>query len=762
MKKSTTSLKALLLIICLLCTVNVLFAENDPPIAEAGQNQTICAETSATLIATGGTSYLWSTSDENDTIVVSPTSTTKYFVTVSKDGSDAVDSVVITVAQNPTANISGNNTIYKGSADTLTASGGVSYIWSNNATDSQIIVSPENTDLYKVTVTNEAGCTATDEFMVIVNELPPPTHYFYSICLGQSVTLTAPEGASYLWSTGDTTATAVVSPDTTLTFLVTITKEDESTMVDSFTVSLKPNPTVEAGEDVTVQLPGTFVSLTASGSGTEPLEFVWNNDMKGATIQVMPFSTKTFEVVIYDKTGCKSTDNVTVTVSRNFPETNFYSICKGQSATLKAPGGKRWTWNTGDTTAAIVVSPGETEIYSVAFQDYYDNDSIVTKTDSFLVILRPSPTVNLGNDTIVQFLASEQITLTAQVTSLFPETLKYDWFKDFGSLDEVYSNTDSIVVPSYPSKYTVYVSDRTGCKATDEINIKVEDLKRSKRFDYSICSGQSVTLTPPRCMEYVWSTGDSTSSIVVAPIELKSYYVSVTDEKNFISVDTFVIKVRPSPTVNAGADVTVQNPATQVTLVATYPQAPGLKLEWSNGIWADSIQVAPLKTTEYTVTVKNETGCSASDNVTITVGSSESNYWQANNCIISPIHGICKVGIGTDSIPNDFILAIKGKTIASDEITIKLFEEWQWPDYVFSKDYKLTKLDEIEKYLTKNKHLPGIPSSDEIKKDGLGLAEMNTLLLKKIEELTLYQIELNKQIIDLNKKVEALETKQQK
>jgi hypothetical protein len=65
--------------------------------------------------------------------------------------------------------------------------------------------------------------------------------------------------------------------------------------------------------------------------------------------------------------------------------------------------------------------------------------------------------------------------------------------------------------------------------------------------------------------------------------------------------------------------------------------------------------------------------------------------------------------------------------------------------------YNFLSLSELERYINENKHLPGIPTEEEIKKNGLSLGEMNALLLKKIEELTLYMIELNKRIEKLEK-----------
>jgi hypothetical protein len=75
-----------------------------------------------------------------------------------------------------------------------------------------------------------------------------------------------------------------------------------------------------------------------------------------------------------------------------------------------------------------------------------------------------------------------------------------------------------------------------------------------------------------------------------------------------------------------------------------------------------------------------------------------------------------------------------------------------FPDYVFEKDYSLMSLSELEDYINNNKHLPGVPSAKEVDNNGFGLSQMQTLQMKKIEELTLYIIELQKQINELKAK----------
>jgi hypothetical protein len=98
------------------------------------------------------------------------------------------------------------------------------------------------------------------------------------------------------------------------------------------------------------------------------------------------------------------------------------------------------------------------------------------------------------------------------------------------------------------------------------------------------------------------------------------------------------------------------------------------------------------------------------------------------------------VGIGT-TVP-DQKLTING-TIHSREVKVDL--NVPGPDYVFEPDYQLIELSKLKAYLDKNRHLPEIPSADQMAKDGLNLGEMNTKLLKKVEELTLYLIEKDKE-----------------
>jgi predicted RNase H-like nuclease (RuvC/YqgF family) len=82
-------------------------------------------------------------------------------------------------------------------------------------------------------------------------------------------------------------------------------------------------------------------------------------------------------------------------------------------------------------------------------------------------------------------------------------------------------------------------------------------------------------------------------------------------------------------------------------------------------------------------------------------------------------------------------------------------------DYVFTKDYLLRPIQEVEQFVKTHKHLPDVPSADEFKKNGYTVHEMDELLLKKVEELTLYTIEQNKQIETLKEQNKALQQENQ-
>jgi len=116
------------------------------------------------------------------------------------------------------------------------------------------------------------------------------------------------------------------------------------------------------------------------------------------------------------------------------------------------------------------------------------------------------------------------------------------------------------------------------------------------------------------------------------------------------------------------------------------------------------------------------------------------------------------VGIGTINI-NDASYKLFVETgIRTRKLKVEA-PNVPWPDYVFHKDYKLSSLKEIEKFIKQNNHLPNVPSAKEVEKNGIDLGDNQALLLKKIEELTLIIIAQNKKLEKQNNRIKKLELK---
>ncbi|MFZ4771401.1 MAG: hypothetical protein ACOYLO_14550, partial [Ferruginibacter sp.] len=117
------------------------------------------------------------------------------------------------------------------------------------------------------------------------------------------------------------------------------------------------------------------------------------------------------------------------------------------------------------------------------------------------------------------------------------------------------------------------------------------------------------------------------------------------------------------------------------------------------------------------------------------------------------VNGAQLIGSNSARIATGYSLSVDGRAIG-EEFTVQ--NSTAWPDYVFSDQYKLMSLPEVEQSILKNKHLPNVPSAQEIAKNGIFLGDMSTRLMEKVEELTLYMIDLNKKNEALTKQVQEL------
>ena len=121
--------------------------------------------------------------------------------------------------------------------------------------------------------------------------------------------------------------------------------------------------------------------------------------------------------------------------------------------------------------------------------------------------------------------------------------------------------------------------------------------------------------------------------------------------------------------------------------------------------------------------------------------------------------GKVSIGLSTGpaTYPGDYSLYV-GNGILTEKIKVALSTTGDWADYVFADDYDLMPLSDVETFVKENKHLPGVPSAEEVVETGIDLAKMDAKLLEKIEELTLYVIDLKKENDAIRKELEALKS----
>ena len=496
---------------------------NPSPTINAGSDVTINLGESTTLTATGGNTYLWSTGSTSSSITVSPTVTTTYTVTGYLNGCESTDTVTVFLVDNSvTANAGPDVSICNGSSTTLTATGGSTYLWSTGATTASISVSPTTTTTYTVTAYDATGTNSdTDDVTVTVNAIPVANAGAdVSTCQGTSVTLSASGGSSYLWSTGATTQTINVNPNSTTTYSVQVTQNGCSSS-DTVTVTVNPSPTINAGSDVTINL-GESTTLTATGGNT----YLWSTGSTSSSITVSPTVTTTYTVTGY-LNGCQNTDSVTVFVnSANANAGQDQTICNGYSATLTATGGDTYLWSTGATTQSITVNPTSTSTYTVTA--YVGNSQ---DTDSVIVTVNPNPNVVIANGSEVSILEGEYVTLSVSGANT------YLW-------NNGATQPNIAVSPNTTTTYSVtgYINN---CSDTKQVTVNVfESVSANAGEDVTVClDDNTVTLTAAASSggdQFLWSTGETTSSIIVSPEVDTEYTVTVYNELDYDTDEVMV------------------------------------------------------------------------------------------------------------------------------------------------------------------------------------------------------------------------------
>ncbi len=542
--------------------------------ADAGEDVIICLGSSTILTATGGSSYQWNTGETTQSIEVSPEMTTTYSVEVfnAAENNSDIDEVEVVVNDIPTANAGDDAEICQGSTVTLAAEGGSSYQWNTGETTQSIEVSPDTTTTYLVEVFNN-GCSDTDEVVVFVNDIPT-ANAGDDVVLneGESTLLTATGGDSYLWSTGATTSSITVSPDSDTTYTVTVTLNGcEST--DQVTVFINASVNADAGEDVIICL-GSSTILTATGGSS----YQWNTGETTQSIEVSPEMTTTYSVEVFNAAENNSDIDEVEVVVNDIPTANAgddAEICQGSTVTLAAEGGSSYQWNTGETTQSIEVSPDTTTTYLV---EVFNNGC--SDTDEVVVFVNDIPTANAGDDVVLNEGESTLLTATGGDS--------YLWSTG--------ATTSSITVsPDSDTTYTVTVT-LNGCESTDQVTVFINaSVNADAGEDVIICLGSSTILTATGGSSYQWNTGETTQSIEVSPEMTTTYSVEVFNAaENNSDIDEVEVVVNDIPTANAGDDTEICQGST-----ATLTAEGGSSYQWNTGETTQSIEVSPDTTTTY-------------------------------------------------------------------------------------------------------------------------------------------------------------------
>ncbi len=562
----------------------------------------ICAGESISLTATGGTSYEWSTGAGSATINVTPGITTTYTVTVTQGSCTDEASVEITVNPIPIATVSPDEEICAGTNVSLTASGGSTYQWSSGQNTSTINVSPPATTNYVVTVT-DAGCSSTTSVQVLVNPTPNANAGTdESICDGESATLVATGlsgSGSYEWSTGESGASIIVTPLNTTTYTVTITNQWDCTDTDFVTVTVNAIPDASAGPDIDL-CSGNVATLIATG-GTTPATYLWSNGQNGSSITVSPNNNTTYTVTV-TIAGCSDDDETEVFVLPS-PTANAGAdedICEGSSVELTATGGGSYVWSSGQTVETIDINPNITTTYSVTVT----NSDGCTDQDDVTVVVNPLPQADAGPDQSI--CEGESVSLNASGGGT------YEW-----STGE---NTQTIdVAPGGTTSYQLTVTDDNGCTSIDITTVIVNPIPFANAgTNIFIITGESATLSATGGGSYLWSTGETTNQIIVAPGVTTIYSVTVT-VNGCTDVDEVTVFVNEAPSVDLGPDIIICEGET-ATLIASVPGPFTLEYTWSSGETTGSINVSPLITTSYSVTATDITsGLTSIDTMIVTV-----------------------------------------------------------------------------------------------------------------------------------------------
>ncbi|MCC6372627.1 MAG: T9SS type A sorting domain-containing protein [Bacteroidia bacterium] len=556
----------------------------------------LCAGSTGTLVATGATNYTWSTGATGNSLVVAPITNSVYSVIGSNGVCTGTANRTVSVTAVPVVTINSvpGNTICSGSSVVLSALGGCTYTWNTGATTSSIVMSPTASSVYSV-ITNCSGCTGTKTIGITVLSAPslsinPSTP---TVCSGSSVTLSASGANQYTWSTNSTNTTIVVNPTSATVYTLTgsnggcISTKTVNVGVSTVSLSNCGSSTVCAGSFAVMAACGATSYTYSSGSPT-----------------VNPLSSTNYTVVGTNALGCVGTVVITMSVlpvptiavvSSPTLTASSLTICSGASATLSASGASTYSWSSGGSGASTVVSPSVTTQYIVTGV----NASGCSSAQTLTVVVAPSSLSLSVNALPSAYCQGGSSTITATGAS------SYTW--STGSTASVI-----VVSPSVTTNYSVTGSNGS-CFGNSATTVSVNPLPVIVVADQTICPGGSATLVATGANTYTWSTGNTGSSLTVAPLTNTMYTVNG-NVGGCVGSATVNVTVGSNLSIN----LSVSDPTICAGGSSTITATGATSYTWSTGSNASFIVVNPLTSTSYSVDGLNGV-CSGTAITNITV-----------------------------------------------------------------------------------------------------------------------------------------------
>jgi hypothetical protein len=324
-------------------------------------------------------------------------------------------------------------------------------------------------------------------------------------------------------------------------YTVTVTDANGCTASATTTVVVNPLPAVSfsgllpvyCSDDAPALLTGSPAGGTFSGQGISGSTFYPGIAGPGNWNIVYSY-TNSF--------GCENSDTMNVTVNPSPVATTSAdtTICQGGTAVVFAGGGSTYLWSTGSTNSAIFVSPLITTTYDVTVTNSFG----CTDNASVTVNVNPVPLVNAGGD--LEVCLGESIQLDVTATGAGP-VYGYQWTPAVGLTDPTLKNP--MASPTATTTYVVLVTSGLGCTASDDVVVTVNPLPNADAGqDMTLCFGTTTTLTAtPAGMSYLWSTGQTSQSIVVVFGDTATYFVTVTNGFGCSAVDSVTLSSFPLP-----------------------------------------------------------------------------------------------------------------------------------------------------------------------------------------------------------------------